>query len=121
MCRSITSMVACAVIVCMSAWISAQELRGNPKRGQGIYEQHCQRCHGPAGDGLGPDARDLIVLPANFHLAKSRMKTDSQLLMAIMDGVLFTPMHAWRGKLTEDQMVDVVSYIRFLAPFMSVS
>jgi mono/diheme cytochrome c family protein len=99
----------------------AQDLRGNPKRGEVLYQQHCLRCHGQSGNGMGPDARDLIVPPANFHLAKHRARTDVELFIAIQDGVLFTPMPAWRGTLTKDQIKDLVAYIRFFAPFLSVS
>ena len=35
--------------------------------------------------------------------------------MAISNGVLFSPMHGFRGKLTDQQMLDVLSYIRSVA------
>jgi mono/diheme cytochrome c family protein len=113
----------CALVLvsALSAVAVAQDLRGNPKRGEALYQQHCLRCHGESGNGMGPDARDLIVPPANFHLAKHKARTDVELFIAIQDGVLFTPMHAWRGQLTEDQIKDLVAYIRFFAPFLSVS
>jgi len=71
---------------------------------------------GEAGNGMGPESRDLIVPPANFHLGKYRSKTDIELLIAIEDGVLFSPMHAWRHKLTKEQTRDIIDYIRFFAP-----
>jgi cytochrome c oxidase cbb3-type subunit 3 len=30
--------------------------------------------------------------------------------------VLFSPMHSFRGKLTDQQMLDVLSYIRDVSP-----
>ena len=113
----------CALVLvsALSAVAVAQDLRGNPKRGEALYQQHCLRCHGESGNGMGPDARDLIVPPANFHLAKHKARTDVELFIAIQDGVLFSPMHAWRSQLTEDQIKDLVAYIRFFAPFHSVS
>jgi len=101
--------------------VFAQELRGSPKGGETLYRQHCLRCHGEAGDGRGPEAKHLVVPPANFHTAKHRMRTDVELFIAIQDGVLFSPMHAWRGKLTDEQIKDLVAYIRFFAPFLTVS
>jgi mono/diheme cytochrome c family protein len=104
-----------------SSWLLAQELRGNPKNGQAVYEKHCLRCHGAAGDGLGPDANDLIVPPTNFQSPRARAKTDFEMLIAISNGVLFSPMHGWRERLNETEMIDVIAYIRMLAPFLAVS
>jgi cytochrome c oxidase cbb3-type subunit 3 len=42
-------------------------------------------------------------------------------LVALSNGVLFSPMHSYRGKLTDAQMLDVLSYIRSMAPFDAVS
>lgn len=109
------------LMVFSGSWLLAQEVRGNPKNGQAVYEKHCLRCHGAPGDGLGPDATDLIVPPANFQSAKSRTKTDFELLIAISNGVLFSPMHGWRGRLNETEMMDVIAYIRTLAPFLAIS
>jgi cytochrome c oxidase cbb3-type subunit 3 len=36
--------------------------------------------------------------------------------VAISNGVLFSPMHSFRGKLTDQQMLDVLSYIRAVSP-----
>lgn len=94
----------------------AQVTRGDSKTGQGVYEQQCLRCHGSKLDGNGPDSQDLIVRPADLRSQTTRSKTDWELLVAISNGVLFTPMHSFRGKLTDQQMLDVLSYIRFMSP-----
>lgn len=117
------SMIICALLL---AWVlanvvAAQDLRGHPKRGEGLYQRHCLRCHGESGNGMGPEARHLVVPPANFHLGRHRAKTDAELFIAIQDGVLFSPMHAWRGQLTNEQIKDLVAYIRFFAPFLQIT
>jgi len=94
----------------------AQGIRGNSQAGQSVYEQQCLRCHGDKLDGNGPDSHDLIVRPANLRSEISRSKTDWELLVAISNGVLFSPMHGFRWKLTDQQMLDVLSYIRFMSP-----
>lgn len=99
-----------------TSWVSAQVARGNPKEGQAVYEKNCLRCHGSKLDGNGPDSRDLIVRPANLLSIGSRSKTDWELLVTISNGVLFSPMHGFRGKLTDQQMLDVLSYIRAVSP-----
>jgi cytochrome c oxidase cbb3-type subunit 3 len=105
-------------IMLMALWASlafAQVIRGDAKAGQAVYEQQCLRCHGATLDGNGPDSKDLVILPANLQAQKSRSKTDWELLVAISNGVLFSPMHGFRGKLTDQQMLDVLSYIRSVA------
>ena len=57
----------------------------------------------------------LKVAPANFHRFMSFLKSDEELLLTIEHGVVFSPMHAWRGQLTDGEMQDVVAYIRLLA------
>ena len=41
------------------------------------------------------------MIPANFHSLKSRSKTDMELLLAIKQGVLYSPMHGWGVRLSE--------------------
>lgn len=116
-------MVWCALLLVMacSSWVSAQAMRGNPQAGQLVYEKHCLRCHGEKLDGTGPDAKDLIVRPTNLQSITSRAKTDWELMITISHGAAFTPMHAFRGKLTDQQVMDVLAYVRMMAPFDLVS
>ena len=65
--------------------------------------------------------KDLIVPSADFHSLKSRLKTNAEWLLAIKQGVLFSPMHGWSDRLSEQQIRDVLSYIRTFAPFSAVS
>jgi cytochrome c oxidase cbb3-type subunit 3 len=112
---------AMTLILVATSMAAAQTVRGNPKAGEAIYKQHCLRCHGAKLDGNGPEAQDLIVRPADLSSTRSRTKADWELLVALTNGVLFTPMHSYRGKLTDEQMLDVLSYIRSVAPFDAVS
>ena len=95
--------------------LQAQEYPADITRGKDVYQRHCQACHGAGGLGDGPDAKDLKVAPANFHRFSSILKSDEELLRIIEHGVVFSPMHAWRGRLTDGEMQDVVAYIRLLA------
>jgi len=112
---------ALCVIVLGSSWAAGQTARGNPKEGQAVYEKNCLRCHGSKLDGKGPESQDLIVRPANLQSPILRSKTDWELLVTISNGVLFSPMHSFRGKLTDQQMLDVLSYIRAMSPSDIVS
>jgi len=57
----------------------------------------------------------LTIAPANFHRVKSFLKSDEELLRTIEHGVVFSPMHAWRGQLTDEEMQDVLAYVRLLS------
>lgn len=107
--------------VLLGSWAIAEMTISGLKKGEAIYQQHCLRCHGKSGDGLGPDARHLIVPPANFLSLRSRSKSDLELLSAISRGVLFSPMHGWADRLSDQDMRDVLGYIRMLAPFNPVA
>jgi len=109
--------VGAVAVILAGSWAVAQTLPGNPKKGEAIYQQHCVGCHGTSGDGVGRDVKDLIVPPVNFQAQRSRSKTDMELLLAIKQGVLFSPMHGWGDRLSDQEMWDVLSYIRTLAPF----
>ncbi len=112
---------ALCLVILTSSWAVGQTPRGNAQAGQSIYQEHCLRCHGEKLDGKGPDSQDLLVRPTNLLSPASRVKTDWELLVTISNGALFTPMHSFRGKLKDQQMLDVLSYIRHVAPFDSIS
>ncbi|MEW6248751.1 MAG: c-type cytochrome [Nitrospirota bacterium] len=94
--------------------LRAQDGGADVNRGRAVYERHCLACHGVGGRGDGPEAASLRTKPANFHRAISMLKSDEELLRVIEYGVVFSPMHAWQGKLTEGELQDVLAYIRLL-------
>lgn len=95
--------------------LSAQDYPPDIKRGRSIYQHHCQDCHGLTGRGDGPAATSLKVPPADFQRFRSFLKSDEELLRTIEHGVVFSPMHSWRGQLTDGEMQDAVAYIRLLS------
>ncbi|MBA3966231.1 MAG: cytochrome c, partial [Nitrospirales bacterium] len=98
-----------------------QEVPGNPQNGRILFEKHCANCHGEKGAGHGPDTKFLTVQPANFHSLESRSKTDEELMTVITYGAVFSPMHGWANRLTENERWDVLRYIRLLAPFNPIA
>ena len=117
MMKVFSSISAVCVIVLASSWAAGPTTRGNPKEGQSVYGQYCLRCHGETLDGNGPEAQYLILRPTNFQSQSLLAKADWELLITISNGILFTPMHGFRGRLTDQQMLDVLSYIRSRTPF----
>lgn len=93
----------------------AQKAASEIMAGKAIYQQHCAKCHGLAGWGDGPEAAKLRVSPRNFHDAITDLKPDEHLRMSVAYGVMTTPMHAWRGTLSDQEIDEVVSYIRLLS------
>jgi mono/diheme cytochrome c family protein len=110
------SVTVAILLVACGSWVAAQNLTGNPGRGEILYQQHCLRCHGEQLDGNGPDGTYLIVPPANLRSMETRLKSDWELLITIAHGVLFSPMHGWRDRLSEQDIMDVLAYLRSVAP-----
>ena len=110
-------MLSVVVVGLSVSWALAQSYSGNTKNGERIFQQHCAGCHGTTGDGLGPEIKELIVPPANFRAPKYRTKTDMDLYLGIKRGVLFSPMHGWADRLSDQEIRDVLNYIRTFAPF----
>lgn len=108
----------CGIFVLSSTAIPdlyAQDYPPDIARGQATYQRHCQDCHGLTGRSDGPAAASLKVPPADFQRFQSFLKSDEELLRTIEHGVVFSPMHSWRGQLTDEEMQDVVAYIRLLS------
>ena len=79
-------------------------------RGKAVFEQNCQRCHGEFGFGDGPDAAGLSVRPVPLRHA-ARMHSDGELDYIIRSGR--DPMPSWQDKLSQEQIWDVINFIRF--------
>lgn len=82
--------------------------------GQQVYAARCVLCHGPEGKGDGPASAALNPKPRN-HTDGVYMKsrTDEDLLAVIRDGKGAMP--AWKSVLTEQEIQDVLKYVRTLA------
>jgi mono/diheme cytochrome c family protein len=93
----------------------AQDYPPDLDRGKAVYGRLCQSCHGNEGYGNGPTADSLAIAPADFHRVRSFLKSDEELLRTIEHGVVFSPMHSWRGQLTDEEMQDVLAYVRLLS------
>ena len=110
------SLACAAVILTASQLVAAPaDLPEDVMMGKQVYEQHCQKCHGVAGWGDGPQAQWQYLPPTNFHALSSRLKSDEQLISVIEHGVIFSPMHSFRGTLNATEVQDVVAYIRLLS------
>jgi len=73
--------------------------------GQRIYQMHCVGCHGIAGQSPIPNA-------PNFSRSERLMQPDMALMMSIKAGKMAMP--SFNGILRDQQILDVIAYLRTL-------
>lgn len=81
--------------------------------GAEIFRTNCEMCHGPQGHGDGPAGQSLEPKPRNLANIQA-MAGDDFLFWRIHDGKPGTSMVAWKGILTDEQIWQVVAFIRTL-------
>jgi mono/diheme cytochrome c family protein len=98
----------------------AGSLAPSAVRGEIVYRKACAACHGDRGDGKGPAAQYLDPRPRDFtsgtfkfrSTPNGELPTDADLVRIVADGVPGTQMPAWKGVLTDRELVDVVAYVK---------
>jgi mono/diheme cytochrome c family protein len=78
-----------------------------------LFNNNCSACHGPQGHGDGPAGASLDPTPKNLP-ELSAVVGDDYLFWRISKGKDGTSMPAWNGVLTDEQIWQVISYIRTL-------
>jgi len=76
-----------------------------------IYEVNCSPCHGDTGLGDGPAGRSLEPAPVNFHELYPLVGEDYYYYV-IREGVPGTSMVPWKDTLNEDELYQVIAYVR---------
>jgi mono/diheme cytochrome c family protein len=109
---------AALAVILMGTWswtATARAADGNPQKGRPVYEKYCLLCHGPQGLGDGPQGQLMKPPAANFRSPQSRNKSDAALLKIIREGHPDSAMTKWSGILSEEDMQNVLAYIRQLS------
>ncbi len=107
-------LVTCAVLSLTS--VSAAE-KGDAAKGKETFQTYCAACHGAEGKGDGVAAQALDPKPRNLSdAAIVSALTDEHLDKVISEGgaaVGLSPMMAaWGGTLSEQDIWNVIAYIR---------
>lgn len=107
------------LFLCIAA-LAPPATAGNLAQGKQLYQQFCASCHGEMGKGDGPAAAVLTPKPKDLT-DKGYMgtKSDEQLFKVVKEGGVaggLSPlMPPWATSLTDDQIRDVIAYLRSLA------
>jgi len=82
-------------------------------QGASLYKLNCETCHGIQGYGDGPAANSLDPHPVNL-VELSSSSADDFLFWKISIGSPGTSMAAWSNILTDEQIWQVITFIRSL-------
>jgi mono/diheme cytochrome c family protein len=101
---------------------AADAPRVDLSRGQAVYQERCERCHGVSGDGNGPAARYLYPRPRDYRLGLFKFTSTPYGMRPLRDDVLRTVRQGIRGTsmpgfalLPEHDLQAVVDYVLFLS------
>ena len=86
----------------------------NIDAGRVLFQQNCAICHGPQGRGDGVAALTMNPRPVNLQLHVPQ-HPDGFLHYWISEGVQGTQMPAWKEKLSDTQVWQIVRFLRELA------
>lgn len=113
-----------AVSILTATVLTASPIRaeGDARTGGRIYRQYCVQCHGEEGNGRGHRARNEALQPPprdhtnGFYM---NMQTDIRLFKVIKMGGkannLSHIMPQWRHILSDEEILQIVAFIRTLA------
>jgi cytochrome c oxidase cbb3-type subunit 3/ubiquinol-cytochrome c reductase cytochrome c subunit len=83
---------------------STKPVQGDVKQGEKVFQQHCSSCHGEKGQG--------ISAPALANQSALAHNTDEFIRHAIENGRQNTPMKAFKGILSSDNINSITAFLR---------
>ena len=87
----------------------------NLHSGKLLYDENCSSCHGSSGCGDGQEGKELNPRPAKIaNISKMPMATDGYLFWTISEGgaPIQTAMPAFKSSLTEEEIWEIIIYLR---------
>lgn len=116
----IASLVAGVGSLILVATVSAQ-MKGDPNNGKEVYMKNCVVCHGDKGQGRGGPAGwftggggEITPLIGNQLSNQVFLATanDEFIRYTIENGRPGRPMIGWKGKLKDQEISDVIAFLR---------
>jgi mono/diheme cytochrome c family protein len=104
-----TLMVLAAIVGGLPSSVGASSV-DDLAAGKRIYLDVCKSCHGL--DGKGPGMMKFTPPAADLTSREVQAKLDSGLYKSIHEGRANTAMGAWKYALSDDEIRDVISYVR---------
>lgn len=105
MTKTTRSLLVLASAVCLAGSMSFAQ-----SAGEATYKAKCQSCHGAQGTPNPGIAKVMGVKP--FSDPEVKKLTPAEMIKATTDGKGKMP--SFKGKLTDEQIKDVVAYLRTL-------
>ena len=116
--QQICTFILCLVALSLLAYREAQAQ--SAAEGQKLYMTYCSSCHGDTGRGDGAAGKALPVKPADHTNGKLMSSFSDEFLLniiakggAAVGKSAFMP--AWGGVLKENQLQDLITYLRSIA------
>ena len=103
--RQVLNIIQITIFVSLAFCCAAVVSAADVFNGKAVYTSYCQGCHGRSGRGEMPGT-------PNFTRGGTLMQPDLSLYRQIADGKNAMP--GFRGVLNENEILDVISYIRTL-------
>ncbi|MBE9503935.1 MAG: c-type cytochrome [Proteobacteria bacterium] len=117
------------ILALLISWFmigTAMAKSGNVDNGTEVYNKRCVWCHGEEGDGMGPGADRMNPPPRDFTSGMYKINTtgfddmvpnDEDIYRMIADGMPNTNMPGWSDILSEQDMWDLVAYLKTFAGY----
>ena len=105
---------------------SAVAKPGTAAKGKEIYEKRCTWCHGAEGDGAGAAKDRLNPPPRDFTSGNYKIRSsdfadptpnDEDIFRMVRDGMPGTAMPGWSDIVSEQDMWDLVAYVKTFAKY----
>jgi len=114
------SALVVVLFLVMAVPVSFAAEKGDPKAGKARYDLFCGSCHGASGKGDGPAAASLTPKPRDHSDGKyMNTLTDKYVFDIIKGGGASAGksplMPPWAGQLSDQDIRNLVAYIRSLA------
>lgn len=98
------------IFICFVSLLTVSSMSFAQKSGADTYKSKCKSCHGADGTGDTPAGKSMKVV--SFSSPEIVSASDDDLFADTKNGKGKMP--AYAGKLSDDQIKEVVAYIRTL-------